>query len=367
MRSYHVIDADGHLLESVGLDWQRYLEEPYRDRAPKVIPFETGGGRLFIEGEIWTTPYRRGHAVRGASPTDMHALRPGMWEPQPRLQDMDLDGIDVSVLFGGTIGLGASGIRDGKLAGALCRAYNTWAAEFCQADPSRLKFAAAMPWQDVEEAVAEAHRAVSELGAVGLDAPPNFRGKNLNDPSLDPVWAEAERLSTAVGVHMIAINPGIASAGLERFDDMFRTQVTTHPLEQMIAFMCVTGGGVLDRFPKLRVAFLEGWCGWLPFWAQRLDEHYETWGWQVPAKAKPSEYLTSGRVFVSCESGEQTLRHVIDAVGDDMLVYASDYWHFDARFPGTVKEISERANLSMAEKRRLLGENAARLYGLATP
>ncbi|MBI3076934.1 MAG: amidohydrolase family protein [Deltaproteobacteria bacterium] len=155
------------------------------------------------------------------------------------------------------------------------------------------------------------------------------------------------------------------AAGTERFENYFFTHLVGHPFEQIIALACMTAGGVLERHPGLRVVFLEAGCGWAPYWLERLDEHYEVMHTLVPElPRKPSEYVRRGQCYFSCEGEEAGLPEVLGRLGEDVLVFASDYAHFDSKFPKSVKIMLERADLSEGAKRKILRENAARLYRL---
>jgi predicted TIM-barrel fold metal-dependent hydrolase len=192
-----------------------------------------------------------------------------------------------------------------------------------------------------EAAAAELRRAVTELGLVGMVTPQHIRDKNLSDPSFDVVWAEAERLNAAVCIHGGGQAPDQFPVGVDRFHTRLEVHALTHPMGNMLALMSLTVGGVLQRFPKLRVGFMESGCGWLPFWLERLDEHWELMPEQAPAiDRNPSEYF----------------------LGDEHLVYASDYYHWDCKFPDTVKILTERNDVSETSKKRILGENALRMY-----
>jgi len=115
----------------------------------------------------------------------------------------------------------------------------------------------------------------------------------------------------------------------------------------------------------LKVAFLEAGCGWVPYWMERLDEHYEYMHLAVPLMKKtPSEYMRSEQVYYSFEPDEQTLPFIMEFVGEDRLVFASDYNHGDSKFPHTVESVTKRKNLSESSLRKLMGENAARLYSI---
>src|SRR5439155_25616639 len=110
----------------------------------------------------------------------------------------------------------------------------------------------------------------------GLAAPPTPNARHLGDTYSDPIYAIAEELEVPVCVHGTAPRPGIRVTGLELFDNFFMAHMPHHCFDQMLACLAVIGGGVLDRFPRLRFAFLEGQCGWLPFWMERMEAHYET-------------------------------------------------------------------------------------------
>ncbi|HWO41653.1 MAG TPA: amidohydrolase family protein, partial [Candidatus Eisenbacteria bacterium] len=288
----------------------------------------------------------------------------GMTDPRQRLKDMDLEGIDTAVLFGTTPFLSLPFVEDKDLACAVARVYNNWLAEYCKADPRRLKGVALTAIQDPVEAVKELRRAVEELRFVAVAAPTTSASKkNLDDPDLLPFFAEAERLNVPVCIH-VGAGDGLP-AGTDRFDHPFYNHAIAHPFEQMIAVLCIVVGGILERFPRLRVAFLEAGAGWVPYWMERLDEHYEYLRPTVPCLTKPpSEYMRGGQLYYAFEMEEKTLPYVAEFVGADRLIFATDYNHSDSKFPHTVKEVLERKDLSESLKAKLMGENAARLYNL---
>ena len=168
---------------------------------------------------------------------------------------------------------------DPALATAISRAYNDWLADFCGGRPStssggRLFGAAMIPPQDIEGAVAEARRAVKELGFKTVFVRPNpVAGRNWHDPYYDPLWAEVQNLGVPLSFHeggrVNLPQPG------DNFDTHMLYHTCTHPLGMMLAAVDIVGGGVLERFPELTVAFLEGNCSWAPWLLWRLDEHWE--------------------------------------------------------------------------------------------
>ncbi len=366
MKDLFVLDADGHVseIEEGVVDWKKELPERFRSIAPRHIPFDTGGGRFFIEGKIWPQPYPTGYKAARQNIRDLHTQRTGMWDPKVRVEHMDMEGIDVAVLFGAAVCFGSSTLENKEFGLAMAQAYNNWLARFCSYRPQRLKGIATTPLQDAEAAVGELHRAVKELGHVGFTAPSNIHGKNISHPDYWPVFAEAERLNVPLCIHMTGSLPGMYRAGTERFGTHFYNHLFGHPFEQMIALSCLYGDGVLDRHPKMRVAFLESGAGWLPYWLDRMHEHYEHLGGELKAGAPPRAYWESGQLYISFEVDETTLEATVDLVGEGSVIFASDYWHFDGKFPDTVKTVMERPKLSSAVKRKILGENGARLFNV---
>jgi predicted TIM-barrel fold metal-dependent hydrolase len=137
------------------------------------------------------------------------------------------------------------------------------------------------------------------------------------------------------------------------------------PVETVIQFAGLIYGGVPEHFSKLRIAFLECGVGWIPYWMERMDEEWEKRGKvEAPAcKQKPSDYVKHGNLFFATEPEEETLPYVLERIGDDKVLFASDYPHWDGIFPYVVSTIRGRKDISEQAKNRILGENAKRFYG----
>jgi hypothetical protein len=356
--AYHAVDADGHVFEPEEL-WAEYLPVKFRDRRPRIIRDNRGTTRYLIEGRLSPVAEGRGAWVPEGF-VEASCKRPGGTDPKARLADMDAEGVEVAVLYG-TLGLGLWSVQDREFSAALCRAWNDWARDYCSAAPGRLKATVALPLQDMNQCLTEARRAVLSLGAVALPVPASVMGNNPDHPYVHPLYALAQDLDVPIGFHAGA--GGIVN---DRFVNSYAlAHACAFTFDAMLMFATVIGGGVLERFPRLRVAFLEGGCGWLPYWTHRIDEHFEKRPAEFPhIKGKPSEYLQQGRVFVSCDPDEPELGHVAARMGSDCLVYASDYPHWDAMFPGSVAAIAGRADLSGEQKRAILSANARRLMKL---
>lgn len=357
MSDYTVIDIDGHVFEQEDM-WKEYLESAYQERRPRIVLDSRSTERYLIEGKLWPTPEGRG-AWNPEGIVQAACRRDGGSDPHARLKDMDTDGIDIAVLYG-TTALGLCWIEDRDYGIALCRAYNNWLSDYCKADPKRLKGVASLPLQDMDAAIKEAKRAVEELGMVSLQVQTNAVGKNPDHPSYYPLYELAQDLNVSVGFHF-----GGGGAGVDRFvNNYVLAHACGFAFDTMLAMSTVICGGTLEKFPKLRVAFLEAACGWAPYWIARLDEHYEKRTDEMPnITKKPSEYLEDGNCFISCDPDEEEIAHVVNVLGDDKIVFASDYPHWDAMFPGSVAAISERDDMPEQAKRRILGENAMRYLG----
>jgi predicted TIM-barrel fold metal-dependent hydrolase len=192
-------------------------------------------------------------------------------------------------------------------------------------------------------------------------------GVPIDHPDLEPLWAAAAEHDLAVVLHTFTVMPPYAPGGLDTWENLFVQRSAAHPWCGMRNMAALIGSGVMDRYPRLRIATLEAGHGWLPFWMKRLDEHARTIRAALPElKMMPSEYVTSGRYFQCIEvpEGAGLTNAVADLVGDDVLMYASDYPHGESHFPQTVK-LASAWEMSPVRRRKLMWDNAVRLYARA--
>jgi predicted TIM-barrel fold metal-dependent hydrolase len=371
---FKVIDADRHVLEPSDL-FDKYLPARFRGRVRIEGPNQT---IRYVDGEPVSDSERRpgrvmedfGYIFASSQrwrETFADALA-AKFDPASNLRDMDREGVDLSVLFP-TMGLYVMWRDniDPELSAAICRAYNTWLAEYCSHDTKRLRGVALIPLQDPARAVAELRHAKEKLGLVGIFWRPNkLCGRTLASADYFPIYEAASDLGVPLCIHEGA-RTVLPQAGSDRYSE-FGRHVACHPIEQMLACLNFCGDGVLEKFPRLKVAHLESGCGWVPFWLERMDEHWEheSHGSAKITKEKPSFYFKR-QCWASCEAGEELAPVFVEHVGADRLTMATDYPHSDAigKFPDkTVGALSGNTKLPAEVRRKILWDNPLRLYGL---
>ncbi len=333
MHNEKIIDADGHVRDR-DADIRSHMEEPYCRRKGSLLP-----------NDEWDS------SMYGKLGMDIHDV-------PTRLRDMDKEGIEVSVLFP-TGGFAVSRLPEKDYAAAFCRGYNNWIASVCNESP-RLEGVGLVPFQDVPAAVKEVNRAITKLRLVGITVGTFGMKEHLGEPTFWPIYEELQRLNAPLLIHNARSGP----AGEVRFDTFLFKHTVGRPFETMLDCAALMYGGVPEKFPKLRVAFLECGIGWVPYWMDRMDEEYEKRASEAPLlKAKPSEYMTNGNWFYSTEPEEASLPYAAERVGEDNVLFASDYPHWDGMFPHVVSTLRGRKDLSDTTKQKILGENAKRMYG----
>jgi uncharacterized protein len=228
---YLILDSDLHMMEPDDL-WVRYLDEPHRANPPRffgaqqhrlaensvdksnadtIEGMEVQGLAIPAHGKSPAAAASRRELQRRSRAGHPHfaVARARGFDPASTLTAMDIEGIDVAVMYG-TRGRQILCHDDlpPDYAAALARAYNNWAADYCKADPRRLKFAAQVAMHDVNAAVQEARRCVQELGAIAVIGTPNpVNGQHLHDEACEPLWNELEDLNLPIGFHPTGTTP----------------------------------------------------------------------------------------------------------------------------------------------------------------
>ena len=368
---YRVMDSDMHVVEPSNL-FERYLDKSFQSSAPQIsrAPGKRVGVFLFEGNRLPSCDVDNPHRMEGMSgKADLASapMRAQGYDGPSQKEAMDLEGIDVAVMYPTVCLYVPNGLHevDGRLSAAICRAYNNWLYDLCQTDPNRMKVAAMLPQHDPKEAVREARRSVEELGAVGVYMRPNFvNGVTFHSSDYQELWGTLEELDVPVGFHE-GTGSTYRQDGSEFGTNRLMLHACSHPIGMMKAMISLVCGGVFERYPQLRAAFLEANTGWVPFWLGRMDRDYELYReWDAPfLSKKPSEYFLSN-CYVGTEADEAELRYTIDAVGDRNVVFSSDYPHHDSEFPEATAEFLSQPAISDTAKQNILWDNCAKLYNV---
>jgi predicted TIM-barrel fold metal-dependent hydrolase len=366
---YKVYDADAHV--NVAPQMWEDLPKEFAARRPRPALVHDGGDLgTFTAG--WLTdgrmePHSLGPGLQPATPprwvvegTDRGSLT--LVDPEARIRDLDRLGIDVQFLFPST--LYARWTADARLEAALFRAFNRFIARQTRPFPRRLKWAGLVPLCEPRESI-DALDEMIKLGASAAVVFGTAHEKMLCDGSFTDFWDEFARCKLPLCVHMAASFPP--------FDSCVETFLGAHALSMALpaqmAFIALLGTGMMDRYPDLRIAFMEFGAEWIFYMVGRLD-HYlvedrriqpRVLEARMPAQSM-KEYLRSGRVFICGEMEDPLMKEEIALLGEDQLLYSSDYPHGEGR-ENAAQELLERSDISQAQKQKILYDNPIRLFG----
>lgn len=351
----YVLDVDGHVTPDRDVDWHKYMSATIADEVHAVLnkKIDTMTTARTVKPELEKQGFRN---VRDPYPRNV-----GGHDPQVRLQHMDLDGIDRAVLFPTIV---ASPGTPYPHPLETIAGYHRWLAEYCSTNPERLRPVANVPLiEDLHVATQVMKTCVKEMGAVGVITRVHMYKRTLSNPVYGELFSAAQELDIPIMVHLGSrVREWMMEELKYSFSEAFGFG---HPASSMIGLMDILYGGWLETLKTARFALLEGDVSWLPFWLGRLDNRYEKIPHHAPLmKKKPSEYFAEHRIFITGEGDEPDLAHALNTFGEEIVMYSSDYPHWDATFPGSVDEIIARKDLTEAQKRKILGDNARRLlYG----
>ena len=340
-RPFGIIDGDGHVTET---------EEQVR----RYLPDWLRAGRAHLRAGHGYWDISLGGSLGGEAK-----------DAETWLRAMDEGGMETAVLFPTSVGLTASLIWEPEVAVEVCRAYNRFMYEEFLSRSPRLKAAALVPMQDLDAAVDELRRAVTEYGMVGAMLPALGGHPPLGRKEYFPLYEEAQRLDTMVAVH--SATQGIHHLGADDFQRFIEVNTYCFPVGLFRHLVSMMFAGIPELFPELRVGWMEGGCGWAPYWLERMDEKWALRGAAEAPELKrpPTEYVRDGNWYFHTEADEKILPYVMSVIGEDVLFYASDFPHWDSSYPASVDAMLGRTDLSDAAKRKVMRENAMRLYGLS--
>ena len=376
-----LLSADNHIVEPPDL-WTSRIDAQYRDRAPRLISGETADWYV-VEGDksigSLGTATHPGLRLQADKPYEISLedrwenVRPGGYDPDEAVKDMDLDGVEGAVIFP-TRGVGGIWrLEDSGLLSAICRTYNDWIAEFCRPYPDRLKGAAMINLDDVQEGVDELRRARTlGLQAAIISVHP-AHGRGYHRDEYEPFWSAAAELDMPLCLHSGSnrtVRDGIP---------MYHHDPTMDP-DEPLEIVYINGdhwikrsltsmimSGVFERHPDLKVVSVENQGGWAAHWLFRMDLRYRErkgiWG-RFSTDMTPSDFFHRN-VSVSFQD-DWTAVATRSLIGVDNLLWGSDYPHTECTWPESRRVIREMFDgVSDEDLGKITFSNTARVFGFS--
>ena len=406
---YKAYDSDSHVWEGEHTFSDKYWDPAYANRRPMVVESDSQGNLSFIIDSLSFPRVSGPFIAIGGNPTSKDGIpspsmrrhleqQPGKWNVETlesaefrnaaaRIEQMDREYVDVEVNYPSML-LTWPLAYDNDLGNVLCRSYNSWMADVSGQAPDRLKWVTVINPGDPKAAAKEIER-TKELGSAGVMLLGMVGNQHIDHPSMEPIWATAAETDLPVAVHIGFCCPGI--------DSLYGTitDVITMPFvfSLLLGFQRVFASGLLDRYPKMKVGFLENGARWVDFLAKRIGEQSgriperttaaAATGRQAPpslppggiagtslfrpgaykSQGLPEDYIRDGRVFVNAEVDENQVPFLVEEYGNNFLLFASDIPH-GHRLVDPVNTLMQRTDLSDETKRKWLRDNTANFYGL---
>jgi predicted TIM-barrel fold metal-dependent hydrolase len=372
-----VIDADGHVEENPATFGDEYFDPALRSQRPRIIGMD-GLAYWMIDEQLFPRRVGRGCHNLGTpvsydgKPTRHAARKPDSLESMElsdlgaRLKIMDEEDLAVQVLYP-TLFLANPLSSNRALFNAMCSSYNRWLGDRLSRH-ERLKWVGVVNLEDVAAAVSQAREA-KRLGAAGVMVLGTAGDLLLDDPSLLPFYEAVAAEDLTLAVHVGWACPSINNL----YTHIYPSGVVAFLMPVLMGFVALTSSGLLDRFPKLRVVFLEAGCQWIHFVLDRLEHRFKHATKNLShvvsetapkAALPPMEYVRRGNLYFSAEVEDTLLPQVLELVGEGQIVFGSDMPHGDReRF--AARDLLARKDIGESVKSRILEQNPLRLYGWA--
>ncbi|TDT98361.1 putative TIM-barrel fold metal-dependent hydrolase [Streptomyces sp. 846.5] len=369
-----LISVDDHVIEPPDM-FVNHLPERYKDDAPQLIHQEDGTDTWKFRETVIRTAALNAVAGRpkeeyGLEPQALDEIRPGCYDVNERIADMNAGGILAQMNFPSFPGFAARlfATEDPDFSLALVRAYNDWHIdEWCGAHPGRFIPMAIPAIWDPELCAAEVRR-VSAKGCHSLtftENPAVLGYPSFHDPYWNPLWKALSDTDTVMSVH-IGSSGRLAIPAVDSPPDVM---ITLQPMNIVSAAADLLWSQPLKDYPDLKIALSEGGTGWIPYFLERVDRTFEmhsAWtlqdfGGKLPSEVFREHFLTC---FISDPVGVK-LRHDI---GIDNIAWECDYPHSDSMWPEAPEEligVMNRFDVSDSDINKMTHENAMRWYSFA--
>jgi uncharacterized protein len=381
-----VIDADTHLTEVHDL-WTSRAPHGYADRVPRVEKVD-GRDTWLIDGTPFG-PARGGGTIDPAGAKhpfyksqtvwSIEEVHPAAWDPTARLALMDEFGVYAQVCYPSDVGIGgqklANATTDPKLRALCVELYNDAMAEMQEASGNRLLPMPVLPAWSVQDSVREVRRlAAMGLRGVNMMSDPQETGApDLASREWDPLWEACAGLALPLHFHI-----GSSGTAMDFYGKYFWPSQNNHVKPAIGGTMLFLGNarfiintiyaGIFERHPGLKMVSVESGAGWVPFVLEAMDHELEE---NAPEEfaalgRKPSEYFADHWYATFWfEENRGDLQGLVDAVGEDNLLFETDFPHPTCLYPDPLHKVEAKmASLRPESRRKVLGENAAKLYRL---
>jgi predicted TIM-barrel fold metal-dependent hydrolase len=327
-----IVSADSHIMEPADL-WEKNLPAALKAKYPKYPPRNSPGEK------------------------------PGGWDPKARLGEMEVDGVSAEVLYP-TYGLRLFALEDAELQEACFQIANDWLIEYCKVAPGRLVGIPMISLYNIKNAIKELERC-KKAGLVGSliwQVPPEHLP--FTSDYYDPFWEASQDLNMPVNLHILT---GFNYSRFERHGlDTYRTAVNTKLTDAANTLFDIVFSGVLARFPKLKLVYVENEVAWIPFYAHEWDKYYLRFRNKVPLPFMvklPGEYVVE-QVYATFFS-DPTGGWMMDRYGENTFMWSNDYPHAASTWPHSRQVIAdELGHLPRHVIRKVVRDNVIRLYDL---
>lgn len=366
-----LISVDDHIIEPPNL-FDAHLPERYKADAPRIVRRDDGAdvwrfGEVEVPNVALNAVAGRPKEEYGVEPQSLDEIRPGCYQVDERIKDMNACGLLASMNFPSFPGFAARlfAVEDEEFGLALVRAYNDWHLdEWCGAHPGRfIPMALPVIW-DAEKCAEEVRR-VADKGCHSLsftENPAALGYPSFHDSYWDPLWTAVCDTDTVLSIHL-------GSSGQLSFpapDSPPDVMITLQPMNIQSAAADLLWSRVLKEFPAIRIALSEGSTGWVPYFLERVDRTYDMhhlWTGQDFGDRMPSDVFREH--FLTCFISDHTGVYLRNQIGIDNISWECDYPHSDSAWPDAPEELAKlmtEAGVTEDEAAKITHENAMRWY-----